>query len=285
MSAYYNENEPFKIAKLKKLISAGLIADGEVDGRGIQEVQPEDIRGFKQCHFFAGVGVWSFALRRAGWSDEHPVWTGSCPCKSFSKSGRREGFSDRHHLWPEWLRLIREHHPHVLFGEQVADKDGLAWLDVVSAELEAEDYAIGATDLCAAGFGAPHIRQRLYFVARSLGMGHAIGEGLEGQPWNVAHRKESRRLEAEEDGPACEAGSARAPGEINGFWREAEWLRCIDGKERPIESGTFPLADGPSERMGRIISYGDALVAPVAQGFIEAFMEVESERKEGWEND
>jgi DNA (cytosine-5)-methyltransferase 1 len=35
--------------------------------------------GYTQCHFFAGIGVWSYALRRAGWPDDREVWTGSCP--------------------------------------------------------------------------------------------------------------------------------------------------------------------------------------------------------------
>lgn len=39
------------------------------------------------------------------------------------------------------------------------------WLDLVFADLEAAEYAVGAVDTCAAGFGAPHIRQRLYWLA------------------------------------------------------------------------------------------------------------------------
>ena len=165
MGAYYNEIEPFAAAWLRELIKARLIAPGEVDERSIEEVQPTDIRGFTQCHFFAGIGVWSYALRNAGWPDDLAVWTGSCPCQSFSQSGKGEGFSDKRHLWPSWFRLISECSPDTVFGEQVAGKDGLAWLDVVSADLEGAGYAIGAIDTCAAGLGAPHIRQRLFFVA------------------------------------------------------------------------------------------------------------------------
>src|SRR6516164_1612756 len=167
MSAYYNENDKFAAAWLRELIKEGLIADGEVDERSITEVRPEDVRGFTQCHWFAGIGVWSYALRNAGWPDDTAVWTGSCPCQGFSASGKRQGFSDQRHLWPAWFRLILECRPHTIFGEQVAGKDGLAWLDVVSADLEGAGYAVGACDTCAAGVGAPHIRQRLYFVGHS----------------------------------------------------------------------------------------------------------------------
>src|SRR6185437_15461273 len=163
--AYYNEIDPFAAQWLRSLIANHLIADGDVDERSIRDVSPEDIDDYTQCHFFAGIGVWSYALRCAGWPDDRKVWTGSCPCQPFSTAGKRGGFEDERHLWPEWFRLIRESKPDVIFGEQVASKDGLSWFDLVSTDLEGEGYAVGACDMCAAGFGAPHIRQRLYFVA------------------------------------------------------------------------------------------------------------------------
>ena len=166
--AYYNEVEPFAVAWLRELMAEGLIAPGVIDERPIQEVQPSDVEPYTQAHFFAGIGVWSYALRSAGWDDSWPVWTGSCPCQPFSSAGKRLGSEDERHLWPEWFRLIRESRPDVLFGEQVSSEDGLVWFDSVSADLEPEDYALGAMDTCAAGVGAPHHRQRLYFVAESL---------------------------------------------------------------------------------------------------------------------
>jgi DNA (cytosine-5)-methyltransferase 1 len=133
--------------------------------RSIVDVQPEDLKGYKQCHFFAGIGVWSYALRQAGWVDDREVWTGSCPCQPFSSAGKKGTFDDERHLWPEMFRLITACKPSVVFGEQVASKDGLSWLDSVQADLEGADYSSAAADLCAAGVGAPHIRQRLYWVA------------------------------------------------------------------------------------------------------------------------
>ncbi|EBS2857989.1 DNA cytosine methyltransferase [Salmonella enterica] len=164
-TAYYNEIDPFAAAWLRNLIDAGCIAPGVVDTRSVEEVTANDLKGFTQCHFFAGIGVWSYALRCAGWPDSRPVWTGSCPCQPFSQSGKRRGFNDPRHLWPTWRQLIKECAPYVIFGEQVESKDGLTWFDAVQLDLEEAEYAVAVVDLCAAGFGAPHIRQRLFWVA------------------------------------------------------------------------------------------------------------------------
>ena len=141
---YYNECDPKKAAWLRELIRQNVVAPGIVDERSILDVQPSDLDGYAQCHFFAGIAVWSYALRSAGWGDDEPVWTGSCPCQPFSAAGKRRGKEDERHLWPAWFRLIRERRPRRIFGEQVASRDGLAWLDDVRSDLEAEGYACGA---------------------------------------------------------------------------------------------------------------------------------------------
>ncbi len=163
--AYYNEFEPYAADWLRNLIAAGLIAPGEVDQRSIVDVQPDDLRGFTQCHFFAGLGGWSFALRRAGWSDDRSVWTGSCPCQPFSTAGKRTKQSDERHLWPHWFRLIRECRPAKIFGEQVASAVAAGWLDDVFHDLETENYACASAVLPACAAGAFHRRDRLWFVA------------------------------------------------------------------------------------------------------------------------
>ena len=166
-AAYYNEIDPFAAQWLRNLIAAGHIAPGDVDERDIRQVKSDDVRGYTQCHWFAGIGGWSYALRRAGWEDDRAVWTGSCPCQPFSGAGRKKGAADSRHLWPEWFRLIGECKPSTIFGEQVASKDALLWFDSVYSDLEGAGYAIGAADLSAASVGAPHIRQRLWFVGIS----------------------------------------------------------------------------------------------------------------------
>ena len=174
--AYYNEIDPYAAAWLRNLIDAGHIARGDVDERSIVDVCADDLRKYTQCHFFAGIGGWSLALRLAGWPDDRPAWTGSCPCQPLSSAGQRKGHADERHLWPEMFRLIRECRPTTIFGEQVASPDALQWWDGVSIDLEGAGYACGSADLCAAGVGAPHIRQRLYWVADSAGVSWAQHE-------------------------------------------------------------------------------------------------------------
>lgn len=170
-TAYYNEIDPYAAQWLRNLIAAGHIAPGDVDERSIEDVHPDDLKHYTQCHFFAGIGVWSLALRRAGWPDDRPVWTGSCPCQPFSSAGEGAGFDDPRHLWPHFAWLIRQRRPGEVLGEQVASKDAEPWLDLVQTDLEAMEYAFGAIAFPSAGIGAPHIRDRTYWVANTYGDG------------------------------------------------------------------------------------------------------------------
>lgn len=192
--AYYNEPDPFAAAWLRNLMQEDLIPHGHIDTREIQKVKAADFQGYKQCHFFAGIGGWPLALRIAGWPDGKSVWTGSCPCPPFSVAGKRKGcpqcasedivpspsqtgfflccacgeawLADARHIWPEWWRLIRDARPDCpIFGEQVTSKSGRAWLSIVRATLAILGYGAWGADLCSAGVGKDHIRQRLYWVA------------------------------------------------------------------------------------------------------------------------
>lgn len=165
MSAYYNEIEPFAADWLRKLIAAGHLPEGEVDTRSIVDVSPDDLKGFTQCHFFAGIGGWPHALRLAGWPDDRPVWTGSCPCQPFSIAGKRAREADERHLWPEFSRLIRAKRPPVIFGEQVGGSDGVQWAQQVAHDFEEDNYRVGVLLLSATAFGASQRRERIYFAA------------------------------------------------------------------------------------------------------------------------
>lgn len=166
--AYYNEHDAYAAQWIRNLIAAGLVAPGDVDERSIEDVHPDDLRPYTQCHFFAGVAVWSLALRRAGWPDNRPVWTGSCPCQPFSTAGEGLGFNDPRHLWPDFAWLIGQRKPPVVLGEQVASKAVDPWVDLVQADLEAMGYAFGAIPFPAAGVGAPNIRDRTFWASERL---------------------------------------------------------------------------------------------------------------------
>ena len=164
VNAYYNDVDKKCCAWISNLMDRGLITPGKIDDRPIEQLTPDDVRGFTRVHFFAGIAGWDYALNIAGWGDRS-VWTGSCPCQPFSAAGKRKGQDDERHVWPEFFRLIRECGPNAVFGEQVEGAVGHGWLDGVFADLEGESYTCGAVVLGAHSVGAPHIRQRLYWVA------------------------------------------------------------------------------------------------------------------------
>lgn len=169
---YYNEWDKGAAAWLRELINQKLIPFGYVDERSITEVTASDLEGFTQCHFFAGIGGWSYALQLAGIPATTRLWTGSPPCQPFSVAGKQLGQLDERHLAPAFMRLVDQCRPPVLFGEQVAAAIGKHWLDDLFTELERQGYACGAAVLPAASVGAPHKRDRLFFGA-ALRLGHA----------------------------------------------------------------------------------------------------------------
>jgi DNA (cytosine-5)-methyltransferase 1 len=188
MRAYYNEVDDYCCGWLSNLMDAGHITAGRIDDRSIVDVRPDDLAGYERCHFFVGIGGWDYALSLCGYS--RPVWTGSCPCQPFSAAGKGKSADDERHLWPAWFSLIRECKPPVIFGEQVEAAIGWGWLDVVLADLEAEGYACGAAVLPACGVGAPHIRQRLWFVANSR---HDVGTARPAWSVNQSETPERER--------------------------------------------------------------------------------------------
>lgn len=353
---YYNEWDKGAAAWLRELIKQGHIPYGYVDERSISEVRPQDLEGFTQCHFFAGIGGWSRALNLACVRPDQRLWTGSPPCQPFSVAGKQLGQLDERHLAPTFMRLVEQCRPPILFGEQVAAAIGKHWLDDLFTELERQDYACGSAVLPACSVGAPHKRDRLFFGATlQLGNAESLGkctdqlgsnsrdgvelEGAESrfdgkyrctdvrmayaasprhmrgetaeveagqQPKSEHTRELSARFSgrtipdiqqgsrmgsvADADNPGLERRegvqertseqSAWSSGldsgstsPDNGFWSGADWLGCRDGKIRPVESGTFPLANGIPARVGRLRGYGNAIVPQVAAEFITAFME------------
>lgn len=290
---YYNEFDPKAAAWLRCLIDQQLIPKGFVDERSIEEVKPEDLQGYTQCHFFAGIGGWSEGLRLAGWPTDVRVWTGSCPCQPLSSAGQRKGEMDERHLWPAFYSLIAQCRPTTVFGEQVASNDGLEWLGGVSLDLEELGYAVGAADLPAACVGSPQERQRCFWVANT-----------ESERRCFLYAKDKRAPNGTSNTPSntsdCSSGlvytastgleeqwcdyrpSGEGSGGLVGLAMQAgvpEWngptiaVKCSDGSRRvSAQPGAFPLANGLPARMGRLRGYGNAIVPQVAAKFIQAFL-------------
>ncbi len=277
MTSYYNEYDPKAAAWLRELIADGLIAHGEVDERSIVDVAASDLKGFSQHHFFAGIGGWSYALRLAGWPDDVPVWTASLPCQPFSAAGKGLGKQDERHLLPHFVSLVAQCRPTVLFGEQVSAAIKHGWLDDLYAEMEANNYAVGSIVIGAHSIGAAHIRQRLYWVADSIGYGdkrevrgisreaktaqvidrqnvaesgQSSGAGADvcgisnttsercGEARSDSVRSESDDQQRNRQREACDGSQESVGGST------VSWIYCRDNKYRPIESGIKPLVDG-----------------------------------------
>ncbi len=245
MTAYYNEIDPYAAQWLRNLIAADLIAPGDVDERSIKDVQPDDLAGYTQCHFFAGIGGWSLALRLAGWPDARPVWTGSCPCQPFSGAGRKSRQSDERHLWPDWARLIREHRPATIFGEQVDEAIAAGWIDDCFDGLEAEAYACASFVLPAFSVGAEQERQRIYWVADTerprLSGPEREREGVCGIPFPPSTERRDYCIPA----GLFDAGDPRT-------------VLPPDALSRPV---------------GVVRAFGNAIVPELAAEFIGAYME------------
>lgn len=373
---YYNEWDAKTAAWLRELIRRGHLPDGIVDERSITEVAPEDLRGFRQWHFFAGIGGWPLALKLAGWPAYAPVCTGSPPCQPFSVAGKRGGRDDSRHLAPAFLDLIAELRPPAIFGEQVSAAIKELWLDALFVELEDEGYTCASAVLPACSVGAPHKRDRLFFgaidladlvsdglerrlrgwadpewqtIRRPAGRGGATGDlsnaehlqrsqpmsglraggmvpggrdeeahppaghrgdgglangdddrqqsgtrgggrsGPSGSVYDARRRGSSRQLPDTADGTGLASVEGAVIGELSGgygevyacsglpdqdhgAWSNADWLLCRDGNFRPVESGTFPLANGVPSRVVRLRGYGNAIVPQVAAQFIRNFM-------------
>lgn len=209
-----------------------------------------------------------------------------------------KGFNDGRDLWPVWQRLIEECHPPTIFGEQVAGPGGRAWLARVRADLEALGYAVAAADLPAACVAAPHIRQRLFWVAdakgdwgslpknprrmgtqsrrsskgggNALGTAHPDGQGL--AEWELQSNNASPQS------PPSKRGSFL--GRLATFWAKFETVPWIDGSRKRIEPGTFPVVDGFPERVAQVRAYGDAIVPQVGALFARAVMLARKEASE-----
>lgn len=131
------------------------------------------------------------------WKGKIDVLTGGFPCQPFSVAGQRKGAKDDRYLWPEMLRVIRETRPLWVIGENVAgitnmvqpgsetdvetksDQDEENYketileqeyiINTICDDLEREGYSVQPIIVPACGVGAPHRRDRVWFITHSNG--------------------------------------------------------------------------------------------------------------------
>jgi len=245
VSAYYNENDKGAVEWLHNLMRRNLIPSGEIDERSIVDVQPADVRGYRHVHLFAGIGGWAYAASLARWPRETELWTASCPCQPFSSAGHKRGRNDPRHLWPHVARLVAANRPAYLVGEQTSSALGYAWFDEVAADLEASRYACRAVDIPALSVGAPHRRQRLWWVAVPQDGEHAVANPPS-SGGDVTFGKAQERAS-----PARPAPPNQTPANL---WAGGDFVECADGQRRLAKPGIRWMADGLPAGMVRVRS-------------------------------
>jgi DNA (cytosine-5)-methyltransferase 1 len=108
------------------------------------------------------------------------ILTGGFPCQPYSAAGKRLGTEDDRHLWPEMLRAVREIQPRYVVGENVrglTNWNGGLVFDQVQSDLETEGYEVLPFLLPACAVNAPHRRDRIWFIAYSIGAGTRCKSG------------------------------------------------------------------------------------------------------------
>lgn len=128
------------------------------------------------------------------WRGRIDVLTGGFPCQPFSLAGQRKGADDNRYLWPHMLRAIREIRPAWVIGENVAGiltmvqpgketevgsqtslfgEDNRKRIllrqeyvvETICKDLEREGYSVQPLLIPACAVGAPHRRDRVWFIA------------------------------------------------------------------------------------------------------------------------
>jgi DNA (cytosine-5)-methyltransferase 1 len=214
--------------------------------------------------------------------DHVDVIAGGYPCQPFSNAGKRKGKEDPRHLWPYVFDAIRELRPRYALMENVRGHLTLGFGDVL-ADLASCGYSAEWQIIPASSVGAPHRRDRLFFVA------YPDGER--------SHRTE---IYADETGksslsnaPGCGQTMAHAEscderesesyclGEIFGETPKSGESSCRGGSEQhrwETEPDVGRVAHGVPARVDRLRGLGNAVVPQVAEFVGRKIMEFESLR-------
>lgn len=228
---YLNEIDPFRVQWLKNLFPYA-----NVDSRDIKEIlSARDERAdgrwsaprYQECHFFAGIGGWPYALDLAGWPQDRPIWTGSCPCKPFSRASH--GRATAEDLWPIWKELIFINRPPTIFGEQVASAK--TWAAQICDDLEDMGYAVGTAILPACSVGKDHVRERFFFVGHTDQHSQSRGPFYDKTPRLPRNCSKSTLLE-DKNGLSPRVGQLRAYGDAIVPEVAAEFIKAFLDSEK-----------------------------------------------------
>jgi DNA (cytosine-5)-methyltransferase 1 len=216
--------------------------------------------------WFAGIGVWDYALNLAGWPDDRQVWTGSCPCQPFSAAGKGGGFADERHLWPAWFHLINIcRRPDTVFGEQVASKTDLLGSTLFRLTWKASAYTIGAVDIPVAGVrGAAQAQRFTSWQSRGCGP-QGVSERLSGQ---LPRERSDEPLQIAERSPTsdlAESCSERLHGER--LRLRSRQSRLNNSQVRRCgETGELAVTDGGNTGTERELGSGQQRQQPQNSG-------------------
>jgi len=228
------------------------------------------------------------------------ILTGGFPCQPYSSAGKRKGKDDERHLWPEMLRAIREVSPRFVVGENVrglTNWNGGLVFEEVCAELESCGYQVAPVIIPACGVGAPHKRERIWFVAQntmrsgcvqreSIEKGAEVwqqrntstgsSDGLyisEGITANTGYKGLQRQPDKGENRRTESQRSSNRRGNTTGIF-------CSIWEEFPTQSPVCSRNDGLSSRLDNITfskwrsesikAYGNAIVPQVAYQIFQA---------------
>ena len=161
---------------------------------------------------------------------------GGFPCQPHSVAGKRRGIEDDRWLWPEMLRIIRELRPTWVLVENVPGIRTTA-ADIVLADLEAAGYTCWPLVVGAWAVGAPHRRDRVWFLA------HPDGDALRDEQQRMPRRRAGA---IRHEGQAKSRGCGKAMAHADGGGLEGERLcGLLDGQRKALGNHAHGC-DGPA---------------------------------------
>lgn len=223
------------------------------------------------------------------WREKINVLTGGFPCQPFSVAGQRKGAEDNRYLWPEMLRAIREIQPDWVVGENVAgilsmvqpgsetalgreeslfgevDRERILHrqeyvVETVCNDLEREGYSVQPVVIPACAVGAPHRRDRVFFIA------HRADAGVKGMQRKWEDNILSGRTASDTDGKRCNNWSDN--------WQERPI--CYDQKRYSEENQSER-----TERKRRTCENGSVASYSQCSGSGQIQQEIQSEQPNG----